>query len=142
MTGFADLDPIPLTLEWLKGHPDVLAQLGGPEHISGLKEDPFPHLEVRAGVTEVGDMQTQPVDGGIDFQVWGSPLNVHGPAVLRRACLVVCRAMTDLLYTEEPLPGGHVVSQVRVTRNPVVQDLTNGQRRWIFSVSLRMHATE
>lgn len=141
MPGFVDLDPVPLVLEWLRAHPAVLDELGGPDHISGLKEDPFPHLEVRAGTSTVGDMQTQPVDGEVAFQLWGSPTNVHGPALLGRLCLVVCRALAELVLVDE-LPGGHVVSEVRFTRNPAEQNLTNGQRRWLFNVSLRMHATE
>ena len=128
-------------MQWLRGHPDVLAELGGPDHISGSKQAPFPHVEIRAGVTDVGDRLTRPVDGEVEFQVWGSPTNVHGPAALRDICLVLCRALAEMLLADE-LPGGAVVSDVRFTRNPANQDLTNGQRRWMFAVSLRMHATE
>jgi hypothetical protein len=115
----------------------VLAEFGGPEHISGLKEAPFPHLEVVAGFTAPGDFKIRPVEGQVDFTVWGAPTNEHGNHLLRRLSLVVVGALLELPDVEYR-PGDPVVSLVDFPRSPTPQHLTNGQRRWLFSASFRM----
>lgn len=134
---FVDCDPVPLALEWLGSRPRVLEEFGGPEHVSGLREAPFPHLTVAAGGETTFGRPIDPLDADVAFEVWGDPDGRHGPGLLRRLAVLVCEEMRELLNADH-VPGQPVVSQVKITRGPHPENQTNGQRRWTFTVSLRM----
>lgn len=135
---FVDCDPVPLALEWCRAHPRVLAEIGGPGHISGIREAPFPHLAVSAGTeTDVGDMRTSALIGEVNFELWGPPDGTMGPAALRRLAFVIAEAMVEIPEADY-VPGAPVVSVVRINRAPSKQDLTNGQRRWSFTAAITM----
>ncbi len=134
---YADVDPVPLAIEWLTSHPRVLEAFGGPEHVSGQRQDPFPHLVAVAGGETTMPSRIEPMDSDVAFEVWGDPGKRLGPFALRRLSIIVCEAMRDLVEADY-VPGRPVVSRVRITRGPHQQDLASGQRRWSFTVSLRM----
>lgn len=141
MTGsyaIADADPVAAVLAWLAEHPKVREALGGPGHVSGALEAPWPHLRVTAGPG--GDMRdlrwaTEPE---VSLELYGDPGGWPGPAALRRtllACAVAAAEMPDV----PTVPGESVVSGVRPSGMLIESPLATGQPRWIMGLLVTIH---
>lgn len=132
-----DADAVALTLPWLRSHAKVLSAFGGAEHVSGLREAPWPHLQVTDGVGgDFGNGIGDPLVEVVDLTVWGAPDGSVGEAAMRRLIITACEAMVDLQFAPYT-PGQPAVSRVRVT-SINSQALTNGQRRRIAAVQVTM----
>ena len=51
-----DADPVAASHTWLRNDPTVLAEFGHEDHVTGIRESPWPHLIVGPG--EGGDLGT------------------------------------------------------------------------------------
>jgi hypothetical protein len=127
----ADADPVSALLPWLQQHPAVLAAFGGGEHISGISEDPWPHLVLSHG--QAGDMRalqwaTEPE---VTLEVHGDPSGWPGQAELRRLVLTAAQAATELAGQPPIAPGGPIVSRVGPSGTLAWSPFANGQPRII-----------
>lgn len=135
---FVDADPTALVYARLRAHPGVLAAFGSAEHITGLLEAPWPHLLVRAGADDVGDMVTSALSGEVTMEVWGHPDGREGRAALRRLLLVALEAVGALAQEDTP-DGQPVVYGVTVVQPPGPLPLANGQERWAVTVAVTLN---
>lgn len=130
MGELVDADGVSEVLAHCKADADLLAALGGgPEHISGLNEGPYPHLVVSPGfggdlrdllavhVAEVLVEVYGPLDGSVgSHDLW---------RILMRA-LVSIKGMPERAH----VPGRAIVSGVTVIGGITRQPLESGQMRW------------
>jgi len=134
----ADADPVGTLLQWLTEHPKVQEVLGGPEHVSGAIEAPWPHLRVAAGPG--GDMRdlTWATEPDVSLELIGDPSGWPGPAALRRM-LLVCAIAAKELCDAPAVPGRPVVSNVRPSGMLIESPLATGQPRWILGLLITIH---
>ncbi|MFJ8301365.1 hypothetical protein ACIQ9R_36440 [Streptomyces sp. NPDC094447] len=134
----ADADPVAAVLAWLAKHPKVHEALGGPGHVSGIREAPWPHLRVTSGPG--GDMRTLEwaTEPEVTLEVYGDPGGWPGPAALRRIALVAALAAKELPdATAEP--GQPVVTSVRPSGALIDSPLADGQPRHLFGLLVTVH---
>lgn len=137
-TDLADADPVAVVYAWLRQHPKVLAALGAPEHLSGIREAPWPHLVVGLGAGGAPDDHELLIsEPEVELVVWGHPDGSHSDPALRRLLMTAVAAVVEL-RTAPYDPVRPVVSRVRATTPPQPQTLVNGQRRWRQGVTLRL----
>lgn len=135
MPDLSDADPVAVVLDWLKDHPDNIALLGGPEHVSGIAEGPWPQVVVSDA--PAGDFRDfiWSAELGVTLEVIGHPNGTPGPAALRRlavkqAGLVAQLPERDVTATDP------VVSKVRSSGVAAWAPLTNGQPRFVLDLLL------
>lgn len=121
-----DADPVAVVLDWLTGHPDVATILGGTGHVSGVAEDPWPHLVVDEGPT--GDMRNYEWDAEyeVTLELRSHPNGAPGKAQMRDQLvriLRIVRALPDEQVVTDTTP---VVSRVRPAGVYSWQPLTSG----------------
>jgi hypothetical protein len=134
----ADADPVGLLLPWLAAHPKVQEVLGGPGHVSGAIEAPWPHLRISAGPGgDLRDMRWAS-EPNVSLELIGDPSGWPGPAALRRA-LLVCALAAKELVDQDPTPGQPVLCAVRPSGMVIDSPLETGQARWIFGLLLAIH---
>ena len=133
----AAADPVSAILAWLSEHPKVTEVLGGPGHVSGLAEAPWPHLVVSHGPG--GDMRqlrwaAQP---DVTLEVYGDPGGWPGSAELRRITLV-CALAAQEVVDADPQPAGPVICGIS-WNSLVSSPLISGQPRWLIGASVTLH---
>lgn len=135
---FAAADPLPVVLAWLRQHPTVLAAIGGPEHISGVMEAPWPHLRVTSGPGgDLRDMTWETVSE-VTLEVYGDPSGWPGPAELRRLLLLAARVCVDIPH-HDGATGHPVISDVGPSGVVAVTPLLTGQQRWTLGLLVTSH---
>lgn len=138
MATIADADPIAVMLAWLQAHPGVLAAFGGPDHVSGLNEPPYPHLRAASsGGGDDGDL-TWLVAPEVLLETYGDPDGSPGWAELRRLHYVVLLAAKELPGRAHT-PADTVVTDVRPASSAAASPLPLGQPRWVSAVRLTLH---
>ncbi|HEY1177008.1 MAG TPA: hypothetical protein VGF17_12695 [Phytomonospora sp.] len=123
----ADADPVEVVLDWLRGDPEVLDLLGGPEHLSGIPEAPWPHLVVGDGTA--GDLRDFRWDAELEvtLNLYGAPDGAPGASAIRRLLYRIAAraaALADEQAVEVTTP---VVSRVKPSGRDIAQALSNGQ---------------
>lgn len=123
----ADADPVAVVLAWLLAHPEIPALLGGPAHISGVAEAPWPHLVVDDG--QGGDLRDFWWDAELEvsLQLLGHPNGAPGKGAMRSLMLRVLAAVAQLPDTQTVTAGVPVVSRVRPSGTYVWAPLANSQ---------------
>lgn len=131
----SDVDPVVVVLEWLRAHPAVTDLLGGPEHVSGIYEDPWPHLVVDDGNTQdLRDLRYE-AEWEVELQLYGAPNGAPGKAALRRTAVRLMEVVCDLPEQQATSPYLPVVSRVRATAL-VYQPLSSGQPVYNMSLAI------
>lgn len=137
----ADTDPVALALGWLRDHPRVRAEFGGPGHVSGLIEAPWPRCRVLDGATAgLGDL-TYAVTPEVAVEVYGDPAGTLGKASVRRLLLIALAALKELDSVPHT-PGEPVVSLVLPSGTFAYQPLLNGQHRYTSGVSVTVRPAD
>lgn len=131
----ADADPVVVVLEWLQSLPAVTDLLGGPNHLSGIYEDPWPHLVVDDGNSQDLRNLLWEAEWEVDLALYGAPNGAPGKAALRAMALRIMQAVADLPEQQQTGPTVPTVSKVRPTAL-VYQPLSSGQPRFNMSVAL------
>lgn len=134
----ADADPLPQVLAYLQQHPDVTEALGGPGHVSGLLEEPWPHITVTPGPG--GDLRNLRWDTVMDISIeaYGDPSGWPGPAELRRLALLAVAVCVELPDADRP-PGAPVITAVSPSGALAWTPLETGQPRWSTGVLVTSH---
>lgn len=139
MADQSDADPVAAALGWLRAHDVAVDVFGGPEHVSGLTEAPWPHLSVSNGTN--GDLRGGVWSGEheVELEVVGSPDGAPGKAALWRAAMKTIRALVDMPEQAYQSVTDPVVSFVRPTGVAIWAPMSNGQPRYITSVMVTIH---
>ncbi|MGC4950901.1 hypothetical protein ACLQ2N_32515 [Streptomyces sp. DT224] len=134
----ADADEVAAVLAWLAEHPKVTAALGGPGHVSGTREAPWPHLRVAAGPG--GDLGTLTwrTEPEVTLELFGDPGGWPGPAALSRL-LKLCALAAAELPGAPPVPGQPIISGVRPSGVLLESPLETGQPRWLMGLLVTQH---
>lgn len=133
-------DPLAVVVSWLKAHAAVAAEFGGPDHVSGLREGPWPHILVEPG--QGGDLGdgTWLIRPEVTLTVFGDPDGSPGRAELYRLAMVAFQAVKGLEdRSYSPGDGQPVVSEVRPTGAVAWNPLRTGQGSWTFGVFVSLH---
>lgn len=130
----ADADPVAVVLAWLQNHPEAERLLGGPGHVSGVEEAPWPRLIVDGGVG--GDLRTFTWDAEheVTLTLVGDPTGAPGKAAMWSIALRILRLVADLPDQQEVDEYSPVVSKVRPSGVAVYQPRQNGQPAYNFGV--------
>ncbi|WP_030372339.1 hypothetical protein [Streptomyces rimosus] len=134
----ADADPVAAVLAWLAEHPKVTEVLGGPGHVSGTREAPWPHLRVALGPGgDLGNLswRTEPE---VSLELYGDPGGWPGPAALSRM-LKMCAVAATELPDAEPAAGRPVIAGVRPSGVLLESPLETGQPRWVMGLLVTLH---
>ncbi|GAA2842879.1 hypothetical protein ACFQ0M_48055 [Kitasatospora aburaviensis] len=135
----AAVDPVAAALTHLRQHPTVVQAFGGPDHVSGMVEAPWPRLRVLSGPG--GDLRGLRWDtaGEVTIEAISDPAGWPGSAELRRLTLLAGAALIALPDVDPP-PAGPVVSHVRPTSPaPTLTELTSGAIRYSLTLQVVMH---
>jgi hypothetical protein len=134
----ADADPVAALLKWLTEHPKVQEVLGGPGHVSGEIEAPWPRLRVTSGPS--GDLRdlTWAIEPDITLELIGDPSGWPGPAALRRT-LLVCAIAAKELVDAPAVPGEPVIAAIKPSGLVIDSPLATGQPRWMFGLLVTIH---
>lgn len=136
--GQAEADPIPVVLAYLREHPETPGLLGGPEHISGIIEAPWPRLTVDLGVSS--DLRRLDLNWDaqyeIAFELLGHPGGAPGKAGLFQIALRILRILGQLPNVQVVDEFTPVVSRVDQSGAPAWTPKTSGQPAYQFSVLL------
>ncbi|MFJ5121960.1 hypothetical protein [Kitasatospora sp. NPDC088548] len=134
----AAADPVAASLAHLKQHPDVTAAFGGPNHVSGLVEAPWPRLRVTAGPG--GNLRALRWDTATEvlLEVIGDPTGWPGSAELRRLTLIAAGALAQMPDQDGP-PDSPVVSRVTPTGPLALTELTVGSYRYSATFEVVLH---
>lgn len=129
----ADADPVEVVIEWLESHPVTTDALGGPDHISGALEAPWPHLIVTDGAG--GDLRLLQWDAEyeVSLELVASPEGMS-ESEMRRTLMRIIAAVAELDDIDYTDPTKPVVCGVRGSGVTVWQPLANGQQKLIASV--------
>lgn len=142
MGALHDADAVSELLTHFKSDPLVLEAIGGPDHISGLIEGPWPHLVVQPGVGgDLRDLDSAAIEPDVLVDVIGPFDGTVGPAELWRIAMKVLLSAKALPEADH-VPGRLVVSKVRVTGGLTKQPLASGQTRWQATVHLTVSAPQ
>ena len=93
-------DAVAIVHEWLRDHPDTLTILGGPEHVSGLPEAPWPHLVVSAAPGGNPRDFVWSSEQAVNLEVCGSPDGSPGQASLWRKAVQLAQRTKQLVDLE------------------------------------------
>lgn len=138
MAEFVDLpDPVAVLYDFFTDHPAVTELLGGPGHVSGLIEAPWPHL----AVTEApqGDLRglVWSAEYEVTLDLVGDPVGAPGQAELWRMMMRLAQIAASM--PDEPAtPGEPVVSRVVPSGTAAYTPLTNGQPRYVMGVYITL----
>lgn len=137
MRDLADLDPVAEAIYHLTvDNPVVDDALGGPEHVSGQMEAPWPHLAVFEG--SLGDLTRKArVSHEITLELYGPQDHSIGKADLFRRMSRVLRSL-EAMPEREPIPGRPVPLRCYIQGGVTMQPLTNGQLRFNATVVLHL----
>lgn len=138
VAAIADLDPVAWALSTLAGSSDVVGAFGGADHVSGLPEQPWPHLEV-ADAAAGDDRNLWSIDTAITLAAWADPAgHPTGRAGLRKLCYIAVATLIGA--ARAPYTGGPVVVAAESTRavswSPIS---TTGQQRYLSVITVRAH---
>lgn len=137
MGDLSDADPVGEIIWRFSNSTDAEEILGGPGRVSGLMEEPWPHLRVIPGST--GEMST--MRGRIVHEV---TLELYGPMDGSIGSAVLWRTMARLLILanripDQPHPAGRpVMSRCNVQGGVTRQPLTNGQLRYVATLNVTL----
>ncbi len=138
MADLTAADPVAIALGWLRGHPNVSADHGGPLYVSGLYEAPWPRLRVSTGPGGAVDSVLWQNDGEVTLEVVDHPANPIGQAELWRLSMRTLIAFWNI--TERDVsPADPVVTNIRASGTWAWQPLQTGQGRYIMGVNLSVH---
>lgn len=140
MPDLTDADPVEVAVQWLAAHPAVLDALGGPEHVTGIPEAPWPHVVVSEGVNGVIRESWHSGEFEVELAVLGHPTGAPGQAALWRIAMKVLKALSELPEQQVPEPGVPVVSIARPSGVFAWSPMTNGQPRYVIGVLLVLRA--
>ncbi|MGA5822237.1 hypothetical protein ACPC54_30760 [Kitasatospora sp. NPDC094028] len=134
----AAADPVAVALAHLRRHPAVLEAFGGPGHVSGLVEAPWPRLRVTSGPG--GDLRglRWETASEVTIEVISDPAGWPGSAELRRLTLLAAGALLDLPEVDPP-PAGPVVSHVATSGPLAFTELTSGAIRYSIALQVVLH---
>ncbi len=123
-------DPFAVVIAHLRAHPAVTAAFGGPDHVSGLVEAPWPHVRViPSGGGDLGELLWH-TTWQVQVEVIDHPANPVGQAALWRLAMTAAQAARDL--TERAVTSADpVVSRVRPSGVVAWSPLPSGQGRWV-----------
>lgn len=129
----ADVDPVALVYQWLRDHPATPLLLGGPEHVTGIPETPWPHVAVDDGFA--GDTREGwSGEFEVSLEVLGAPDGTPGKADLRNLAYRVLDQLRALPEADVTDPTQPVVSKVRPSGVFAWSPLSNGQPRYVLGV--------
>lgn len=137
MGDLSDADPVGEVIWRYKNSPDIDEILGGPDHVSGLMEEPWPHLRVLPGST--GEFST--LRGRLLHEV---TLELYGPMDGSIGSAALWKTMIRLLILANRIPDGEhppgrpVVSRANVQSGVTRQPLSNGQMRWVATLNVTL----
>lgn len=138
MADLTTTDPIAESIAWLQGHQRILDEFGGPEHVSGAVEAPWPHLVVSpTSDGDLGELRWRMVEA-VTLEVWGDPRGTTGNARCRRLALIAAYALADIV-NRPAAPGLAVVSFAVPTGVAVRTPQRNGQHRYTLGMRLTLH---
>lgn len=132
----SDANPVAVALAWLQDHPVTAATLGGPGHVTGLTEAPWPHLRVHGGPNGSIRDSRGSAEYEVELELVGDPTGAPGQAVLWQAGMRLLDALCDLPEQQTTGPGVPVVSRVRPNGVLAWAPMTNGQPRYIIGVTI------
>lgn len=134
----AAADAVAVVHQWLRDHPDTVTILGGPEHVSGLPEAPWPHLVVAAAPG--GDPRdfVWSSEQGVDLELWGAPDGAPGQAELWRMAVRLVQRVKQL-PEQEVDTGQPVVARVRPSGVVNNAPTTQGQPRQTVGLIVAIH---
>jgi hypothetical protein len=109
------VDHVALVLSELKAHDRLTAELGdgGPEHVSGLNEPPYTHLQIVDSAGGEDGRLLWSTTGEVNVLCWGAPGGGAGKAELRRL-LYIAVAWLARLPDLPHIAGMPVVVDVRL----------------------------
>lgn len=139
MAEFEDADATAVVYAWLRDHPVVADEFGGPEHVTGVYEGPWPHLVVSPGNggTDDDDMAWQSTQE-VRLAVWDSYGNEVGRAGLLRLARLVRRLCAELPERDQP-SGETVVCTVRSSGALLWSPASDGQGQAQVSLLVTVH---
>lgn len=136
--GFEGGDAIGEVLRWLKQHQRILAEFGGPEHVSGVIEAPWPRLRIAPDASNDLAQLRWEHEAGVLVEVYADPAGTISPHRSWQLIMIALAAVAELPSAPYE-PGRAVVSRVRSTTGLVPQPLSNGQYRWIAGLGVTVH---
>jgi hypothetical protein len=132
-----DADPVAIVLDWLKNHPRLGEVLGGPEHVSGISESPWPHLWCDDGPG--GDLRTLDVaEFEVLLHLTDAPNGATGPSLLSRKLRRLVAWLVQDLASDDALldtPWG-VVLRVRPSGTFAETSRSTGQPEYTAGILL------
>lgn len=131
-------DAVAIVHEWLRDHPDTPTILGGPEHVSGIPEAPWPHLVVAAGAGGDARDFVWTSEQGVNLEVWGSPDGSPGEAALWRKAVQLAQR-TKQLTEREVDDTDPVVNRVGFSGLVNNSPTTQGQPRQTLGLLVVVH---
>ena len=138
MANVEDADSLAEILTWLKDHPEVQAAFGGPEHVTGLVEAPWPHLRVHPtpGIW-TGDLRWL-IRSEVTLEAVGHPDGRPGQSELRRLLLLAARCARELV-DREVTPTQTVITEIDTSASLTWSPLPGGQPRWVLALKTGAH---
>lgn len=135
----SDVDPLAVVLAHLKAHPTIATLLGGPEHVSGIHEAPWPHLIVTEGIASDLRRGDWEAEYEIALQLLGHPTGAPGKAEVRRLSAKVMRVLLAMEDEMEPGPTDPVVSKTGPSGGYIWHPTAGGQPTYRFAVRVTVH---
>lgn len=137
----ADVDPVAIAVAELKAATDLLAEFGdgGADHVSGLNEPPYTHLQVQPSSGGDDGRLLWTVSGEVNVLAWAYPDGRPGRAQLRRLLYL---AVTHLArMPDRPhVPGRPVVvDAVAIGTGRFTPDAATGQLCWAHTLRITAH---
>lgn len=137
MVDLSTSDPVAEVIYHLNNDPAVEQALGGPGHVSGQPEDPFPHVVVTIGSTgQMIDLRST-IGHEVTVQLYGPMDRSMGPAEMWRILMVVLTSITRMSERDH-IAGRPVVHNSRVQGGTPDQPLSTGQRRFTSTAFIKL----
>lgn len=140
MTGTAaEVDGVALAIAVLKASPVIAAKFGGPDHVSGLNEPPFPHLRVIALPGGDDGRLLWTVRKELQVEAWAAPDGSPGKAALHQLLYAAVNVLVRLA-DDDHVPGRPVVVDAYTAGTARwAPDVASGQPCWAHRVHLVAH---
>lgn len=135
----SDVDPLAVVLAHLKNHPTITALLGGPEHVSGIHEAPWPHLIVTEGIASDLRQGDWEAEHEVAFQLLGHPTGAPGKAEVRRLAAKVLRVVLAMEDETDPGSTDPVVSKTGPSGGFIWHPTAGGQPTYRFAARVTIH---
>lgn len=134
MPDLSDADPVEYVHDWLRNHPATATLLGGPDHVSGIPEAPWPHVVASDGLS--GDLRGMvwEAEFEVTLEVIGAPDGSPGQAALRKIAMQLLKAVVDAPEDDRPTATDPVVSRARPSGVFAWSPMSNGQPRYTIGV--------